>query len=73
MENEEKKPVETDAEKIARIEQALKDKDAQIEQLTNDKTALEKKINSLKIDGLVKQVEPKVIEKPEEIEFDFDL
>ena len=73
MENEEKKPVETDAEKIARIEQALKDKDTQIEQLTNEKTALEKKINSLKIDGLVKQVEPKAIEKPEDIEFDFDL
>ena len=73
MEKTEKTPVETDAEKIARIEQALQDKDTQIEQLTNEKKALEKKINSLKIDGLVKQVEPKVIEKPEEIEFDFDL
>ena len=73
MEKTEKTPVETDAEKIARIEQALKDKDTQIEQLTNEKTALEKKINALKIDGLVKQVEPKVIEKPEDIEFDFDL
>lgn len=70
---EEKKVQETDAEKIARIEQALNDKDNEIEQLKTEKTALEKKINSLKIDGLVKKVEPKVIEQPEEIEFDFDL
>lgn len=72
MENEEKK-VETDAEKIARIEQALQDKDTEIAQLKADKDALEKKVNSLRIDGLVKKVEPKVIEQPEEIEFDFDL
>ena len=70
---EKEKTVETDAEKIARIEQALLDKDNEISQLKMDKTALEKKINSLKIDGLVRQVEPKVIEKPEDIVFDFDL
>ena len=69
---ENKKPQETDAEKIARIEKALADKDAEIEQLKADKEGLEKKVNSLKIDGLVKKVEPtKQVE--EEIEFDFDL
>ena len=70
---EDKKIVETDAEKIARIEQALLDKDNEINQLKANNAELEKKINSLKIDGLVRKVEPKVIEQPEEIEFDFDL
>ena len=70
----EDKTLETDAEKIARIERALEEKDATIKKLTEDNELLSKKINSLKIDGLVKQVEPKVLkEEPEEIEFDFDL
>lgn len=65
---------ETDAEKIARIEKALEEKDATIKKLTEDNEVLNKKINSLKIDGLVKKVEPKVLkEEPEEVEFDFDL
>lgn len=70
---ENKKPQETDAEKIARIEQALADKDAEITQLKADKEGLEKKINSLKIDGLVKKVEPTKQSEPEEIVFDFDM
>ena len=69
---EETKKPETDAEKIARIEQALADKDAEISQLKADKDGLEKKINSLKIDGLVKKVEPTKVEE-EPIEFDFDM
>jgi predicted RNase H-like nuclease (RuvC/YqgF family) len=70
----EDKTLETDADKIARIEKALEEKDATIKKLTEDNELLSKKINSLKIDGLVKQVEPKVLkEEPEEIEFDFDL
>lgn len=72
MEEENKKPQETDAEKIARIEQALAEKDAEIMQLKADKEGLEKKVNSLKIDGLVKKVEPTKVEE-EPIEFDFDL
>lgn len=73
MPKEEKQPQETDAEKIARIEQALADKDAEITQLKADKEGLEKKINSLKIDGLVKKVEPTQQSEPEQIEFDFDM
>ena len=73
MAKEEQKPQETDAEKIARIEQALADKDAEITQLKAEKEGLEKKVNSLKIDGLVKKVEPTKQVEPEEIEFDFDM
>ena len=69
----EEKTQETDAEKIARIEQALTDKDAEITQLKADKEGLEKKINSLKIDGLVKKVEPTTKVEEETIEFDFDM
>ena len=70
---EKTKPQETDAEKIARIEQALADKDAEITQLKADKEGLEKKINSLKVDGLLKKVEPTVKVEDEEIQFDFDM
>lgn len=63
---------ETIEEKLARIEQALAEKDAIISQLQADKEGLEKKVNSLKIDGLVKKVEPTPVEE-EPIEFDFDL
>ena len=64
---------ETDAEKIARIEQALADKDNEIATLKASNEELTKKVNSLKIDGLVKKVDttPKV--EDEEIQFDFDL
>lgn len=64
---------ETDAEKIARIEKSVEEKDKLIETLKTEKENLEKKINSLRIDGLVKKVETKVQEKEEEIQFDFDL
>lgn len=64
---------ETDAEKIARIEQALADKDTEIAQLKADKSELEKKVNSLKLDGLVRKVEPTKIEVEEDVTFDFDL
>ena len=70
---EEKKVQETDAEKIARIEKALEEKDATIKKLTDDNAELSKKLNSLRIDGLVRQVEPKVVKETEEIEFDFEL
>lgn len=69
----EKEIQETDAEKIARIEKALEDKDQEIATLKSEKETLEKKVNSLKIDGLVKKVEPKVQVQEEEIQFDFDL
>ena len=70
---ENKKPQETDAEKIARIEQALADKDAEIENYKAQVGELTKKINSLKIDGLVKKVEPTKQSEPEERVFDFDM
>lgn len=66
------KTQETDAEKIARIEKALVDKDSEIANLKAEKETLEKKVNSLKIDGLVKKVEPTKVEE-EDIQFDFDL
>lgn len=71
-ENNMDKKEETLEEKIARIEQALADKDAEISQLKADKEGLEKKVNSLKVDGLVKKVEPTKVEE-EPIEFDFDM
>ena len=71
--DKEKQPQETDAEKIARIEKALNDKDIEIAQLKADKEDLEKKVNSLKIDGLVKKVEPISQPTQEEVQFDFDL
>ena len=67
------KTTETDAEKIERIEQALAEKDETIKTLQGENEGLKKKINSLRIDGLVKQVEPKVVKDEEPIEFDFDL
>ena len=67
------KKEETLEEKLARIEQALADKDNEIAQLKADKEGLEKKVNSLKIDGLVKKVEPTTKVEEEPIEFDFDL
>ena len=73
MEEDKKQPQETDAEKIERIEKALADKDAEIEQLKASNSELTKKINSLKIDGIVKKVEPTKVEPQEEIEFDFDM
>lgn len=69
----EEKVKETDAEKITRIEKALEEKDLEIASLKSEKETLEKKINSLKIDGLVRKVEPKVEVKEEEVQFDFDL
>ena len=69
----EKDIVETDAEKIARIEQALAEKDETIKNLQGENEGLKKKINSLKIDGLVKKVEPKAVKEEEPIVFDFDL
>ena len=67
-------PTETDAEKIARIEKALEEKDKTIAEYKEKFEGLEKKYNSLKIDGLVKKVEPKVLKTEEEdIQFDFDL
>ena len=71
---EDKKPKEeTIEEKLARVEQALADKDNEIAQLKADNEGLEKKVNSLKIDGLVKKVETTKQVEPEEIEFDFDM
>ena len=73
MDKEVKTP-ETDAEKIERIEKALEEKDATIKKLTEDNAELSKKINSLKIDGLVKKVEPSAkVEPQENVEFDFDI
>ena len=73
MEEVKKPQEETDAEKIARIEQALADKDNEIASLKAKNEGLEKKINSLKIDGLVKKVEPTKVEEDEPVEFDFDM
>ena len=73
MEKEKQPQQETDAEKLARVEQALTEKDNTIAELTAQNESLQKKINSLKIDGLVKKVEPtkEVIE--EDVQFDFDM
>ena len=73
MAEKEKQQEETIEEKMARVEKALADKDNEIAQLKADKEGLEKKVNSLKIDGLVKKVEPTQQSEPEEIEFDFDM
>ena len=70
---EEKEIKETDAEKIERIEKALAEKDNTISEQQKTIDSLNKKINSLRIDGLVKQVDTKVVEPPEDVEFDFDL
>lgn len=73
MDKEKQPQQETDAEKLARVEQALTEKDNTIAELTAQNESLQKKINSLKIDGLVKKVEPtkEVIE--EDVQFDFDM
>lgn len=73
MEEKKQPQQETDAEKIARIEQALADKDNEIATLKAEKEGLERKVNSLKVDGLLKKVEPTPEVKDEEIQFDFDL
>ena len=73
MEKEKQPQQETDAEKLARVEQALTEKDNTIAELTAQNESLQKKINSLKIDGLVKKVEPTKEVNEEEIEFDFDM
>ena len=71
---EEKKPKEeTLEEKLARIEKSLQDKDNEIASLKAEKEGLEKKVNSLKIDGLVKKVEPTQQVEEETIQFDFDM
>lgn len=69
----EKEKQETLEEKIARVEKALEEKDKQIADLTTKNQEYEKKLNSIKIDGLVKKVETKAVEVEEPIEFDFDL
>lgn len=63
----------TDAEKIEKIERALNEKDNEIAQLKATNETLQKKINSLKVDGLVRQVEPVSQPVEEDIQFDFDL
>ena len=70
---EEKKPQETLEEKLARVEKSLQDKDNTIAELTAKNEELTKKVTSLKIDGLVRQVEPISQPVPEEVQFDFDL
>lgn len=69
----EDKKQETLEEKIARIEKALVDKDNEIATLKGEKETLEKKVNSLRIDGLVKKVEPTTKVEEETIQFDFDM
>lgn len=66
-------PEETDSEKLARIEKALADKDAEIAQLKATNEGLEKKINSIKLDALTKQVEPAKQVEDEKVVFDFDM
>ena len=66
-------PEETDSEKLARIEKALADKDAEIAQLKATNEGLEKKINSIKLDALTKQVEPAKQVEEEKVVFDFDM
>ena len=68
-----KEKQETLEEKIARIEKALVDKDNEIATLKGEKETLEKKVNSLKIDGLVRKVEPTKQVEEETIQFDFDM
>ena len=64
---------ETMEEKIARIEQSLKEKDEQIAKLQSEKAEVEKKFNSFKLDALAKQVEPAKEEVEEPVTFDFDM
>lgn len=60
--------------KVNELEQqhnALKEENTQLKK-TNEE--LQTKVNSLKITGLVKKVDPSVeIKEPEEVEFDFDI
>ena len=69
----EDKKQETLEEKLARVEKALLDKDNEIATLKSEKGELEKKVNSLRIDGLVKKVEPTKKVEEEIIQFDFDM
>lgn len=64
---------ETLEEKIARVEKALEEKDKQIADLTTKNQEYEKKLNSIKIDGLVKKVVTKEPEVEEPVVFDFDI
>ena len=68
-----KEKQETLEEKLARIEKALVDKDNEIATLKGETEPLEKKVNSLRIDGLVKKVEPTTKVEEETIQFDFDM
>ena len=72
MFGEEPPKQETDAEKIARIEKALEEKDNAIKERDAKISDLEKKVNSMRIDSIVQKVDPKVV-KEEPVEFDFDL
>lgn len=49
---------------------ALKEENAQLKKTNED---LQSKVNSLKITGLTKQVETKVVKEDEEVTFDFDI
>ena len=64
---------ETMEEKIARIEQSLKEKDELIAKLQSEKAEVEKKFNSFKLDALSRQVEPAKEEVEEPVSFDFDM
>lgn len=62
------------AEKIGELEQALISKDTEIANLKVERDGLQTQVNTLKITGLTRQVEP--ISQPqvqEEVQFDFDL
>ena len=64
---------ETLEQKIARVEKALEEKDNKIKELEDTNKELEKQVKTLKLDGLVKKVEPTPEVKEEEITFDFDM
>lgn len=50
---------------------ALQEENKSLKKTNED---LQSKVNSLKITGLTKQVEPSVkVEEPEEVQFDFDI
>lgn len=72
MEENKTPTLEELTDKLSKIEQALKEKDDKISALETKNNDLQHKLAGLRVDGLVKQVEPKVVEV-EEVKFDFDL
>lgn len=73
MEKKTLTPEET-SKKLDELEQQLATLTKERDDALKEKDDLQKKLNGLRIDGLVKKVEPKEeVKEDEDIEFDFDI